>query len=346
MPADRRLTAAQRDNRIAKLESEDAKTRCHAALDLCHAAYPGTDITKAVPVLALVAARPHSTDLDAMWAQHALEAAAFYGADLTPALPPLLDKIRESVNHYAAPALRTWASRSLDAAAVALREVRAAVPRPFGTAHELVEELEFLASHHVRDAEAGWQSDRPRGVRARAGRLYWRSSHGWDLAQSCPDFVRNGVPRGTLTYWTGSWRVPLHVQNAVRSWLGLPAITVTDQDRALADTERALADLAAARFEADPNRCALCAELGQSVGGSPLEGFAFPAVAARLATVATVPTRFGLYRCPDCGTLYERRYVHDCQPFEPETDWEALDRVTLDEVRRLAMREVFGSAEE
>ncbi|MBN8516690.1 MAG: hypothetical protein J5X22_22840 [Candidatus Accumulibacter sp.] len=346
MPTSPRLTAIQRNLRIAKLASEDPRTRCHAALDLCHAAWAGTDIAPALPALALVAARPHTTDLDAMWAQHALEAAAFAGADLTPALPVLLAKIRERVNQYAAAALRTWASRSFDAAAVVLREVRTAVPRPLGRTRELVDELEFLSSHHVSDAEVCWTTDRKRGVRARAGRLYWRSSHGWDLEQSCPDFARHGVPREHLKYWTGSWRVPLHLQNTVRAWLELPAIAETEQDRALKAVERALDDLAAARFGTEPDHCGLCAELGPSVGGSPLKGYSLPAAAARLKPVTTVDTRGGLYRCPSCGTLYERQYEHDYEPFEEETDWEGLSRVTLDEVRRLTMCEVFGSATE
>lgn len=104
------LTPSGRDKRMRLLSSPIGKTRCRAALDLCHAAWAGTDIASAVPELAKVADLPHSADLDAMWAQHALQAAAFCGADLRPALPALLGKLKSHVDQYAIDALRTWAS--------------------------------------------------------------------------------------------------------------------------------------------------------------------------------------------------------------------------------------------
>ncbi|MEK7467940.1 MAG: hypothetical protein AAB074_11040 [Planctomycetota bacterium] len=341
------LRPSQRDKRIKLLSSKDGRTRCHAAVDLCKAAQAGTDISPAIPALAAVADLPHGTDLDAMWAQHALDAAAFHRADLRPALPALLRKLREKVNQYAIVAIRTWASRSLASAAEALSACRASLEgKHFFLMDEFLAELEFLSKRCMPDAQATWNTDRARGVRLQAGRLRWRTSHGWDNEQSIPDFLENGVPRASLIYSTGSWRVPGEVQNKIRAWLGLEPLTETGQDRALAAIEKRLGELASRPFPSRLEDCELCATLGPSRGGSPMNGWKSPAEASRLEDVPGLPVSDELSRCPHCGTFYRWKYEHDCEPFEPETDHQSVSRATLDEVRKAAMEAEFGTASE
>lgn len=280
-----------------------------------------------------------------MWAQHALEAAAFYGADLRPALPAIFRKLGETVNHYAADAIRTWASRSTEAAAEARAGMTKALRRSSrGT--ELAEELAFLSKRQVPDAEARWTTDRERGVRVRAGRLYWLTSHGWDEEQSIPEFVRDGVPRDMLRTWTGSWLVPPEVQAQVRGWLGLPPEVETAQARALKSLQARLAEISAATWPVRLKDCALCRALGQSVSGSPLKGFALPPESAKLSPLSGFEGAGDFSQCPHCGTLYRHEYTRECEVFEEETDWECLSRVTHEELRALAMEAEFGTAKE
>lgn len=346
------LSETQLRAAIRDLASADESKRCGAACRLCGAAIDAnTDIRAAIPALAACAAEPHSTNLVAMWAQQALAACARRGGDIRPAKAALLAKLRDSVNHYAADALRAWASRSVAAAAEILEDVKRTIPGDRSLPGKgLTGDLEILAKRLIPDAERTWAADRRRGVRVYAGRLLWLTSHGWDQAQGLADYVRNGPPKTSLAYWTGGWEVPLDVQNDVRGWLGMPAIEETEGERERRRVEGLLERLFAETFATPPGDCRVCGTIGAGKSASPLAGERLPAEVAGLrpALRVTSPGLAGesfLRRCPSCGDFFTWDYTRDCEPFEPETDLEQVTRITADKARELVLEKAFQRGE-